>query len=81
MARFYLSGSNSRGGTVTAQGRNDGQNCWLRGWRSGVKVVASGDANRDWFDIYLTGGSNDGNSKLIGSVIEGEHGPEFQAAT
>lgn len=59
MARFYCSGSNSRGGMFTAQGASDGQSCHIRGWDCGVKVYAAPDGDRDTFDVYLTKGSHD----------------------
>ncbi len=47
MARFYLTGSNSRGGEVTAQGKSTGQEVHIRGWDSGIEIVARavGDAD------------------------------------
>lgn len=76
MARTYLSGSNSRGNTVTASNSKD---CHLRGWNAGVRVYASvDDLGRDVFRIYSTWGSTGGAyDKLLGTVTDTEHGPEW----
>jgi hypothetical protein len=63
MARFYLSGNNSRGNTITAQGTSTGQTCHLRGWDCGVRIDARAEGPSDVFDISLTGGSRDVGSK------------------
>jgi hypothetical protein len=73
MSRFYLSGSNSRGNEVTAMGRNSGQYCHIRGWHSGIRVVARPMGDADAFDVFLTAGSNGtAPSRMLGTLIDGE---------
>lgn len=81
MSRFYLTGTNSRRNEISAAGHSTGQRCHLRGWRSGVEVVASPDGDQDWFDVYMTTGSGGyGHRVLLGAVVEGKNGPKFQKA-
>lgn len=84
MSRFYMTGSNSRGNTVSAAGRSTEQDVHLRGWRAGVEVIARpnpDDPKLDRFTIYATSGSSGRLSgKLIGHVIETEDGPVFEPA-
>jgi hypothetical protein len=79
MSRFYMTGVNSRGNTVSAAGPSRGQDVHLRGWNAGVEVDAfPGDDGRDRFAVYMTHGSNDaGSRKYLGAVMDTPDGPEF----
>ena len=73
MSRFYLSGSNSRGNEVTAMGQKQGQYCHIRGWHSGIRVVARAMGDADAFDVFVTGGSNGARpGRMLGTLIDGE---------
>ena len=76
MSRFYMTSVNSRGNTVSAMGSPRGQDCHLRGWNSGVEVVAHpSTADLDTFLIYATHGSNgNGRRHLLGSVYADQDG-------
>lgn len=76
MARFYMTSVNSRGNTVSAAGSSRGQDCHLRGWNSGVEVVAHPTTDDlDTFLIYATHGSNGGgNRRLLGAVYKAQDG-------
>ena len=74
MSRFYLSGNNSRGNTVTAAGsKKSGQHCHIRGWNSGIYVEAHVDEDgNDVFTICTTGGSRSSRpSRFIGTLKDG----------
>lgn len=74
MSRFYLTGVNSRGNTISAAGASRGQDCHLRGWNAGVEVVAApkpADPKRDHFVIFATSGSNGSRSRReLGRLIQ-----------
>lgn len=70
MARFYGSMVNKRGNEVTAEGSKDGQQAHLRGWNSGVRVVARAVGDSDHFEIYKTSGSNGGRSDKLLAVVK-----------
>lgn len=76
MARTYLSGDNSRGGTTTAMG---GSHAHYRGWHAGVRVQdASMEGKPDRFAVYMTDGSaGNGIDTLIGYVAETPDGPAW----
>ncbi len=63
MSRFYLTGYGERG-TVTKTGRKE-LNVHIRGWDYGVKVKCFYDGEKETFEIYETGGSNDDSSILL----------------
>ena len=80
MARFYLSGSNSRNKEITAMGNSSGQHCHIRGWKVGVFVHAhperNSDTDFDTLDVYLTGGSTGPTpDKLIATIVMTDDGP------
>lgn len=75
MARFYTSGTNSRDKTFTAMGRKNGQEAHIRGWTSGVEVIArpcKDNPDVDVFEIWQTSGSNGGPRIKIGEIIDGQ---------
>jgi len=70
MARFYLTAVNSRGNTVRAAGSSRGRDCDL-----GVEVIASVDAGKDAFRIWVTGGTNDAShEEFLACVTRREDG-------
>lgn len=78
MSRFYLTGVNSRGNTISAAGASSGQDVHLRGWQAGIEVVARPkplDLERDLFVVYATGGSGGaGRREEIGTLQQKEDG-------
>lgn len=79
--RFYTSANNRRNKTVGIGGANQGQKAHIRGWHSGVEVVAYPVEEQDHFDIYMTYGSNaEQSSVFIGKVMNTDKGPVFKKA-
>jgi hypothetical protein len=73
---FYTTATNSRGKTVSAEGTKDGQETWIRGWSSGVEVIAKHYSNHDLdeFEVYATDGPKGSRRIFLGVVknINGE---------
>jgi len=84
MSRFYADITGGRG-TATRQGHAaTGMRGHVRGWDSGVKVIARAedvpelDKTVDVFDIWSTGGSNgSAHVQLIGHVRLFDNVPTF----
>lgn len=74
MSRLYASiDSDARKTQATSRGHKH-IDAHIRGWDSGVRVIARVTESGDVFDVYHTGGSNGGDSdQLIGTV----HGDSF----
>lgn len=79
--RLYHSYTSKRGKVYGAGIADNGQ-AHTRGWDAGVMVVPHSPKNgADWFEVYMTWGSNGAGGKtLIGTVVDGEDGPQFQMA-
>ena len=79
MARFYASIQGNRG-EATRMGHN-GITGHIRGWDVGVRVDGSpflADRERDYFCVYVTGGSNGRtNDKMVGKVTLVNGSPTF----
>jgi hypothetical protein len=76
MARTYLSGDNSRGGSVTGA---NAKFAHLRGWHAGVEVNAGRtEDDRDCFYVNMTGGSNGYSQKRLGTVTDTPDGPRWE---
>lgn len=59
MSQFYASIKGGRGGEATRIGtKNSGLEGHIRGWDSGVRVVAAHEDGKDVFYVYRTKGSN-----------------------
>jgi len=73
MSRLYASiDSDARKTQATSRGHKN-ISAHVRGWDSGVEVVARADETGDVFDIYLTTGSHaSGSKQLVGRVTDGE---------
>lgn len=82
MSRFYGTGVNGRGNTVSFGGRESAGKMHIRGWNAGVKVVPVGEkGERDRFEVYMTTGSNaTGRDVLLGTVHDTSDGPVFVLA-
>ncbi len=82
MSRFYGTGVNGRGNTVSFGGQQNAGEMHLRGWDAGVKVVPIGIKGQpDVFRIYMTGGSHAATGdQLIGEVKQTPNGPVFEPA-
>ncbi len=70
MSHFYVSAQGARGPVTRTGTKSSGIDAHVRGWDSGVKVLASVDSEgNDSFDVYRTSGSNGGLSdEYIGCV-------------
>jgi hypothetical protein len=83
MAHFYVSTENSRGNPVTASGTKKGQRSHARGWSASVEVISgissTADAG-DFFEVYMTPGSNGGGHKRhLGTVVVRDGVPTWVA--
>ena len=81
MSNLYASiDSDARKTQATSRGHRN-ISAHVRGWDSGVEVVARHDETGDTFDVYVTSGSNGGGAwLLIGRVIDGAFYPEKEGA-
>jgi hypothetical protein len=79
MSRFYGTGVNGRGNTVSFGGQQSAGQVHLRGWNAGVRVVPIGvKGEADRFEVYMTSGSHASSSDvLLGTVHDTADGPQF----
>ena len=80
MSALYASiDSDTRKTQTTSRGHKD-ISAHVRGWDSGVEVVARHDETGDTFDVYVTTGSNNSGARLlIGRVNDGAFSATFNA--
>lgn len=72
MAHFYASINGTARTTATRCGsKNSGINGHIRGWSVGVKVYGFHDETTggDVFEVWSTGGSNDGAARELLAVV------------
>ena len=70
MTRFYGIVDGDRGHTNSHRTGSRWLNTFTNGWNQGIQVHAHKgyEQQPDYFEIYLTGGSNDGTKKLLISL-------------
>tara|TARA_R110000824_G_scaffold10990_2_gene47947 strand:+ start:2072 stop:2311 length:240 start_codon:yes stop_codon:yes gene_type:complete len=70
MAQYKADIIGNRGGVSRLGHKTSGLECWVRGWSSGVEVIAlwNEEKEEDEFHVYVTGGSGSGYTKKVGIV-------------
>jgi hypothetical protein len=59
--------------TESSRFSHQGITSHIRGWDTGIKVIASVSDGEEAFDVYITSGSNGGdNDKWVGRLINNE---------
>ena len=72
MSRLYASIDADASKTQATRRGHRNISAHVRGWDSGVEVVASADETGDTFDVYVTSGSNGARSpKLVARIVDG----------
>jgi hypothetical protein len=71
--RFAGSVSGSDHSTTADRFSSQGITGHIRGWDTGIKVIASVNNGDEVFDVYVTSGSNGGhNDKYVGRLVNDE---------
>lgn len=72
MSRLYASIDADASKTQATRRGHRNISAHVRGWDSGVEVVASADETGDRFEVYVTTGSNGRGARLlVGTVQDG----------
>lgn len=76
MSKLYASIDSDAAKTQATRRGHRTLSAHVRGWESGVEVVARHDETGDTFDVYVTAGSNGGGARLlVGRVNDGGFDP------
>ena len=76
MAQFRATIEDSTGMVSRLCHKRQGIVAKVNGWSDGVKVIAAHDERGDYFDIYVTGGSNGRRQEeCLGTLRDGKFVP------
>ena len=79
MAQFMGTVQGAKGEASRLGTKKSGLHVTANAWRAGVTVVGDNDEDGDYFDIFVTSGSNEtrNDREFIGRVRESGDGPVF----